>query len=101
MAKRAAGIPGLQTSKKMGVRSLAEKMENARHVFDPAPPTRRKPGAFGEEAGRKEEPAVPGTASPGGKGAAIARMDAVRDKVLREDEKGPPARRRRNREEGH
>jgi hypothetical protein len=71
-------IPNLQTSNKIGVRSLAEKEDNARHVFDPAPPSRRKGGAFGEEGGRKAVPPVPGTASHGGKGAAIAKMDAMR-----------------------
>lgn len=64
-----------QTSRKAGVRSSAEKDESSRHGFDTHPASRRKGGAFGEEAGRKAEPPVPGTASPRGKGAAIDKMD--------------------------
>lgn len=64
-----------QTSNKAGVRSQAEKDESSRHGFDTHPATRQKGGAFGEEDGRKDEPPVPGTASPRGKGAAIDKMD--------------------------
>lgn len=64
-----------QTSNKAGVRSSAEKADSSRHGFDPHPASREKGGAFGEEDGRKAEPPVPGTASPGGKGTALDKLD--------------------------
>lgn len=64
-----------QTSNKAGVQSSAKKDDSSKHGYDTHPASRQKGGAFGEEDGRKDEPPVPGTASPGGKGAAIDNMD--------------------------
>ena len=72
MAKKTAGR---QTSTKMGVRSLAQKAENTRHLFDPAPPARKKEGAFGQERGDKRTRREPGTElSQPGKAAALRRV---------------------------
>ena len=71
MAKKAGGR---QTSNKAGVQSVSKKLDNSRHGFDTYPNVRNKAGAFGEEEGRKAERPKAGTASPRGKGGALAKM---------------------------
>jgi len=59
-----------QTSRKAGVRSLGEKLNNSRHGFDSQPASRPVAGANGEEPRRRRQ--QPGTATArAGKGAAL------------------------------
>lgn len=51
-----AEIPGLQTSSKVGVKSMAQKVADTRHVDEPAPHAQKVAGAFGLEGQEPEEP---------------------------------------------
>ena len=76
MAKKSQNKrPGLQTSTKAGVRSLAKKLDNTRHGFATPPRAQKVPGASGLEdippAGRTK----PGTATThAGKAAALEHL---------------------------
>jgi hypothetical protein len=63
------------TSNKAGVRSLAQKSDNSRHLFGTQPAARKKEGAFAREGGPKKRGRKAGTeATRPGKAAALDRM---------------------------
>lgn len=67
------------SSGKAGLQSRGQKMDSSRHGFETQPASRKKAGAYGQEAGRKAKAKKAGTASrKGGKGEAIAKMKAKR-----------------------
>ena len=56
---------GRHTSHKAGVRSVAQKESTARYPDRSMPPSRKVPGAYGEEPGGPEERDRKGTSKPG------------------------------------
>jgi len=50
-----AEFPGLQTSGKVGIKSMAQKDAAARHIDEPAPHAQKVAGAFGREGQDREK----------------------------------------------
>jgi hypothetical protein len=69
-----------QTSNKAGVTSLAKKQDSTRHGFGTEPPARKVAGASGREDRVRGAAGERAEAARGGKGAALRKMKAARNR---------------------
>jgi hypothetical protein len=63
-----------QTSNKAGLRSLGEKLEDARYGFAPQPASRKAEGASGAESNERPMRGKEAAAPTGGKAAAVDKL---------------------------